>query len=187
MGRSKLVVLHDRVSPVTLIVVMRPIVLVLLLLAQACAGSSSPPRDEEAPPGLALTAACSVVLSPGPVLVDATAAAAERWSEATGCDITLGEGGVPVTLALDVLRPDGSQAPGMVPADRSRIDINQRTGEAQRYRTIAHELGHLLGADHVASNGLMSDQPGHVDAIDGESLAAVCAVLPCPAFRPEVP
>jgi len=163
----------------------RAAVLLLALLAQACAGSSTPP-DEEAPPGLALTAApaCSVVLSPGPVLVEATAAAADRWSAATGCSITLGEGGVPVSLVLDIRRPDGSAAPGMTPADRSRVDINQATGEAQRWRTIAHELGHVLGADHIEGDGIMG-HAGHRDVIDGESLAAVCAVLPCPAFRPE--
>lgn len=166
---------------------MPRLVLLVALLAQACAGSSSPPRDEEAPPGLALTAACSVVLSPGPVLVEPTAAAAERWSAATGCDIRLGDGGVPVTLVLSIRRPDGSEAPGMTPADRSRIEVNQRTGEPQRYRTIAHELGHLLGVDaHVEGNGIMGGE-GHQDVIDGESLAAVCAALPCAWFRPEVP
>lgn len=165
---------------------MRPLVVLVALLAQACAGSSPPP-DEEAPPEQSAYASCVVVLSPGPVLVAPTLAAAERWSAATGCDITLGEGGVPVTLALDIRRPDGSEAPGMVPADRSRIEVNQRTGEAQRYRTIAHELGHLLGAGHVEGRGLMSGEREHSDVIDGDSLAAVCAALPCPAFRPEAP
>lgn len=128
-----------------------------------------------------------MVLSPGDVLVAPTVAAAERWSAATGCDLTLGKGGTPITLALSIQRPDGSEAPGMTPEDRSRIEVNQRTGEAQRYRTIAHELGHLLGAGHVEGSGLMSGNREHTDIIDGESLAAVCAVLPCPAFRPEAP
>jgi hypothetical protein len=126
------------------------------------------------------------MLSPGPVLVDATALAAERWSAATGCAITLGDGGIPIGLVLSIKRPDGSEAPAMTPADRSRIDVNQRTGEAQRYRTIAHEIGHLLGVtDHVASNGVMGGE-GHTDIIDDESLTAACAAWPCATFRPEV-
>jgi hypothetical protein len=163
---------------------MRCFVLALAGLMGCACGETA----DEAPtwPTAAAAPACSVVLSPGPVLVDATAAAAARWSAATGCDISLGEGGVPVGLALSIPRPDGSEAPGMTPADRSRIDINQRAGEPQRWRTVAHELGHVLGVDEHVGAGIMGDV-GRLDVIDVAALASVCAHVPCSVMAPEAP
>lgn len=166
----------------------------MLLLASGCGGGAGvvpPPSDDGArtPPERAIYDAepvCEVVLSPLGVLTEPTRLAAERWSAATGCDVRLGEGGAVIELALRVQRPDGSDAPGVTSPERDHVLISSRVGEAQRFRTVAHEVGHVLGADHTASNGIQGEAAGRTDIIDAEALEQVCATLPCPAFRPEV-
>lgn len=153
-------------------------------LAAAC--GTTPPSEPEP---LVLTAAyearCErVVLSPEPELRLATMAAAERWSRATGCNVEVGEGGVPVVAETPILRPDGTEAPGATSDDRWLVRVDPRHGK--RTDTVTHEVGHVLGAGHAGS-GLMSDHEGRGTLIDAESLAAVCAVLDCAAFMPEAP
>lgn len=131
-----------------------------------------------------------VRLSPDPELAAPVEAAAQRWSAATGCRIDIGapgDGGVPVALVATVLRPDGSEAPAVTSAARDRLEVNARVGAAQRQRTLDHELGHVLGGDHTASDGVLSGEPGRRDVIDPEALESVCSRLRCSAFSPESP
>lgn len=145
------------------------------LLALGCQVAPNPPVE------------CRVVLSPDASLAEVTAVAAERWQAATGCSIELGEGGVRVELALSILRPDGTEAPGATSEARDRVRVNMRVRGAARARTVLHELGHALGGNHCETGGVLSGEPGYEPVIDALSLADVCSHLPCTAFIPEGP
>jgi hypothetical protein len=109
-------------------------------------------------------------------LEDVTAEAAARWSAAMDYPVELGEGGVPVELALRIPRPDGSDAPGSTTVTRDLIRINQRTRGAQLGRTLVHEMGHALGMVSEYARG---------GVIDAEALAEVCELYPCGRITPE--
>lgn len=173
---------------------MRAAVLLVALLVPACAaGASTPPDVEVAAPEPSPTPAapahaapsCERVFTPAPELRLDALAAVERWSNATGCSVTVGEGGTPILLVDDLPRPDGSQAPGATDVDRSAIRVHARA--VSRARVIMHELGHGLWGEHTDTMGVLSLHEGHTDWIDAAALETVCAVTPCGAFRPEVP
>jgi hypothetical protein len=144
--------------------------------APVSAGAAAPAAHEPA---------CAVVLSPAADIAPSVELAAARWSQATGCDVRLGEGGVSVVFDTPILRPDGTEAPGVTEPGGLLVRIDPR--HRRRDETVAHELGHVLGAGHTDSMGLMSGRKGRADRIDADSLAAVCEVLSCPAFTPESP
>lgn len=155
--------------------VARSIALVLALVGCAC--------GEEA---LTPAATCSVVLSPDEAIQGQTEAAAQRWSEATGCDIAVRPGGVPLHIVAGIRRPDGTQAPGATSAARDLVEINVRVRGEQLAVTILHELGHALGGNHVATHGILSGEKGYDPVIDDLSLGEVCAHRSCLSFNPEV-
>ncbi len=128
-----------------------------------------------------------MVLSPHEVLREATEEWAIRWSDALACDVHLGDGGLPVELVARIQRPDGSDAPGATGAARDYVHISARVGEDQRWRSLGHELGHLLGGDHTESHGVLSGEEGRSNAIDTEAAVSVCTRLPCGAMSPEAP
>jgi hypothetical protein len=149
--------------------------MVAALVAAGCDADVSPPHG---PPA----AAEPIVLSPDAELADEVAAAAARWAAATGRALELGDGGLPILAADAIPREDGTQARGeTMMGQYSRI--HRRAPD--RARTVLHELGHLLGGDHVDTMGVLSYRRGYVAIIDGASLAAVCERLECLAFRPE--
>lgn len=165
---------------------------VLLLtcsVALGCGGDAIPPSAAAGTPGPTLIGAahCAATFSPDAALLEATELAAARWSVATGCEVVVAEGGVPVELAATIPRPDGSEAPGATSAERDLVRINMRVGKAQRERTVMHELGHALGGDHTASDGVLSGAKGGRDVIDAEALATVCSRLPCTVRNAESP
>jgi hypothetical protein len=130
---------------------------------------------------------CSVAFSPDEALrLDAEMAAA-RWSLATGCNIEVSDAGVPVVLAASIERPDGTQAPGWTSDERDLVEVNVRSRPSQRTSSVLHEMGHALGGDHVASDGVLSGEKGRRDVIDSLSLESVCARLDCPGPSPEEP
>jgi hypothetical protein len=169
---------------------LRSALVLVVVAASPLAGcaSASPPSDR-ASPGLTPTddasVSCGAAFDPDPVLLADTTAAAARWSAATGCDIRVEAGGVPVQLVLSIKRPDGSDTPGAVTADLSLVEIHQKARGAQRTRTVLHEMGHALGAGHVHAHGVMSDTAPFDAVIDAPSLEEVCAHLACSAFVPE--
>jgi hypothetical protein len=127
---------------------------------------------------------CTIHLAPDAAIADVVAEQGARWAQATGCALELGTGPV-VMLVDDVPRGDGTQSRGTTLGDRSATLIHRHGRDIPR--TVLHELGHLLGADHVDTMGVMSNRKGYAAAIDAASLAAVCEVIPCAAFRPEAP
>lgn len=172
-------------------------------LLAACGGAPEASRQvaAAAPAEAALTAAeaapepkhCEVVLTPkDPTLEAETVAAAARWSQATGCDIHVGEGGVPIWLMPEIPYEDRF-VPGLTGYyEDGRLWIAV-TPERQAV-VIPHEIGHVLHphVGHVedelpleARQSLMSSGggAGHITAADLED---VCSELACTAFVPEV-
>lgn len=168
--------------------------LVIHLLALACSPEGPPlhrvtaARASDLPAETSLDEAyCFVAFSPDEALRLAVEEAATRWSVATGCDLVVAPGGIPVVLDASIERPDGTQAPGVTSAARDLIRINVRSRPEQRASSVLHEMGHALGGDHTASDGILSGEKGRRDVIDAAALETVCSRLPCPVLSPEDP
>jgi len=58
---------------------------------------------------------------------------------------------------------------------------------ARRASTVLHELGHALGGEHTATDGILSGAKSRRDVIDTAALETVCARLPCGVLSPEAP
>lgn len=160
--------------------------LILLAAASGCEHSDEPPLrpDDGSAPG---PSTCALSVAPDEALAADVTEAAERWSAATGCTLEVSDAGVPVVLVTSIVRPDGTEAPGMTSATLDRVEINVRVRGASRKRSVLHELGHVLGGRHVVTSGVLSGEKGYAPVIDGASLASVCERLDCPAFSPEAP
>jgi len=159
-------------------------VLVVIAAAPGCDHAVPPPPPDGSAPGH-LT--CSFELAPDEELRGDVEAAAERWGRATECAIEVSDAGVPVVIVAGIARPDGSQAPGMTTPERDRIEINVRMRGARRASTVLHELGHALGGEHTATDGILSGAKSRRDVIDTAALETVCARLPCGVLSPEAP
>jgi len=165
----------------------RALVLILPLALACSLDEVSPLPVEPRPPERAIysVAECTVAFSPDEALRLDVEEAAVRWALATGCDLFVGEGGVPVSLVPSIERPDGTQAPGVTSRERDRIGINEQASAQRRTSSVLHEMGHALGGDHTETDGVLWGQKGRRDVIDAAALETVCSRLPCPAFRPE--
>lgn len=151
-------------------------------------GAEPAPRSDLTPPAAAAEQPCGARFTPRPELRAAVEEAAARWTVATGCDITTGEGGVPVELASTLPYGEGGkEVPGWTRDDLGLVLIHWRTTEDQRWRTVPHELGHALGGLHTETDGVLSGYPRRRDIIDRAALGTVCARLACRSFSPEEP
>lgn len=138
--------------------------------------------------------ACRVVFSPEESLRPETEEAAARWSKATGCDVAVGEGGIPVRLVDDLgLSERGTRVHGWthcldtsVPCKRSGLVIDL-TPE-HKPAAMAHEIGHALPAimAHVTDEHALMDNSGGDGFILAADLVQICSVLHCQAFAPEL-
>lgn len=181
--------------------VLRSASLVLAISVTCCgsppetqwdASGSTPLDDAETPaPPPTEPEGCGMVFSPVAELLEATEIAAARWSTATGCDVRVGEGGLPVTEQTDMRDRDGDPVNGRalvysdaVTREYARCDgLVLSTTRAER--TVAHEMGHCLGAMGHASAGMLSEYADGGDLIDAAALDLVCANLACAGFNPE--
>lgn len=162
------------------------LVTVLLLAMCGCGGSASEPDQE-----------CAVAFDPDQSVADVTDEWAGRWSTATGCDVRLESGGIPVRGVEDTLIEDGKTRCGATRRLRRgeelvrvldvEIDLTPPGGCVGWGYTVGHELGHALGARGHTESGLMVDRLplGVVHMIDAAALELVCAGLPCSEFNPE--
>lgn len=169
---------------------VRRVLVVVSLLAPACTLDEVPPLPVEPPPERAAYSPleCSFAFEPDEALVPDVEDAAARWSATTGCDVHVAAGGVPVRVVAGIVRPDGTQAPGVTSAARDRVEINVRIMRSgQLGDTLLHELGHALGGDHTDSDGVLSGQKGRRNVIDTAALETVCSRLPCRWVSPEAP
>ncbi len=166
--------------------------LVLVLGMAACSQGAESEDPQLAGPfvlhaGEPEPAPCGMAFDPAPELLAATEAAAARWSAATGCDVRVEAGGVPVIVADDLRTASGKRAAeawrhtAAEPDVCRRIDVDSELGGPI---SVAHGLGHCLGARGHAESGLMAD--GAPGVIDAASLSLVCSLLDCTAFAPEL-
>lgn len=118
-----------------------------------------------------------------------TEAAAAQWSEATGCDIRLGEGGVAVELVDRLVTEGGAPMCGASLRDAglvTTIQISMATADRCRRPslTLLHEMGHAL-APHAPSNGhtpdglMRAEQDPKATTVDAAAVAVVCGELHC--------
>lgn len=147
-----------------------------------------------------------LVLSPDAEALQYAGDAAARWMAATGLEIVVGSGGVPVTFGDYPLdhRSDSCSASYVTRrADvftRASIVITRPVEDnsfcAPVGELMLHEVGHVLqeradqGGDaargHVGEEGNLMSEFGTGDGlIDAESLAKVCSRAPCSDFVPE--
>jgi hypothetical protein len=207
-----------------------PLWLALALLA-AC--GSPPAADEAVAPGQAPTTTvpedpqathladgdvtsadaphrpCRMAFDPDPELLAATEAAADRWAPATGCDVRVEAGGVPVRAMPRIFIADDEQ---VVHGDDPNGDRHLVCGVTQHRwdvgawaihvatdsppctrpldEVVAHEVGHAFGppATH-AEGGLSADSnaPRRTSLISDETLEWACSYTDCLAFAPESP
>jgi hypothetical protein len=140
----------------------------------------SEPEPEEP-----LDAGCDVAFAPAPELADLVALAAQRWSRATGCAIEISDGGIPFVGADGLTTDDGAEARGgTLIRGGECVSITIVLEGAWAHRTIAHEMGHCLGAGGHSTTGIMATQSNET-VIDAASLELVCANMACAGFAPE--
>ena len=173
-------------------------VLVAALAGCAAEAPQTEPAALEAAPAVEEAApepapACDLTFSVDPELAAPFAAAAERWSAATGCDVHLGDGGIPVRIvARDSADLFNAQAnryePGVTVIDGAGIRISLAPDwQTRAHLAPIHEMGHALSkrtghCDDPAAVMYWNPKQGAITASD---LVYVCALLPCQAFVPE--
>jgi hypothetical protein len=129
---------------------------------------------------------CGMAFDPAPELLAATEAAAERWSAATGCDVRVEPGGVPVRITSPEERGGHRAA-----AVRDRATGDWSVGVAPGLlpwtaeTMLVHELGHVLGCLEHTTGGLMAERFELYTPIDASALACVCTAIACAVFAPE--
>jgi hypothetical protein len=149
-----------------------------------------------------------IALSPSDDTRELVERAASEWTQATGIDILIGAGGIPVTAAEEALDEDGNPACGITPVRRGKRSREFRAIERvviamrppagcprwQTGRTMLHEIGHVVcefGVDGDPENGchsetgLMATKANETQGIDGASLEVVCAHATCTRFEPQ--
>jgi hypothetical protein len=163
--------------------------LVLMLGVAACAQGAEIDPQLEGPFVLHAggpepePAPCGLAFDPDPELLEATEAAAARWSAATGCDVRIEAGGIAVRIASTEQR-GGHQAA----ARRNRETGEWAIGVAPGLlpwtadTLLTHEFGHVLGCVEHTPDGLMAEVIELYAPIDESALRCVCAVLECAVF-----
>lgn len=185
---------------------------VLVLLLGACAQGTeldSPQVGEPMPVDAApAPAPCGMAFDPAPELLGAAEAAARRWSAATGCDVRVQAGGIPIVAwpRLFVEYTDDGHAllseinhGGAMKSicglstwerDQAAIRIIDVSLACDVDYALAHEMGHALAGvkGHAASGVLAAaDDPDRSTVIDEHSLGGVYYSFPCASFVPEAP
>lgn len=163
-----------------------------LLVALALCACTAPDEPAAEAERVVLPAAdwrgCARVFTPEPGIAALTREAVAQWREATGCDLRVAEGGIPVRYVERVLNDEGEPQCGVT--RRLRVDgviVGAREVEISASipdrchdvaRNLLHELGHALapGRGHT-SDGLMAPVPNDTDYVDGIAAAFVCAEL----------
>ncbi len=149
-------------------------------------------EPEQDPPVATLAETCGMAFDPDPSLKAATEYAVVRWSAATGCDIRVEEGGIPVYAhdhfyAVD--EPD-REICGLATwaEDESgviRLDVSLACGVED---TVTHEVGHAIaGWKRHSFAGVMAagEDEDRTGVIDLASLEMVCYHFPCAVLNPE--
>jgi hypothetical protein len=149
---------------------------------------------------------CGMAFDPDPELGDATEAAVARWCAATGCDVRVEAGGVPIRAQGFVFIGDGPEAVYDSDPQLERRQVcgatltRAATGETvgifvstseQRCdirKTVMHETAHTMATPGThATDGIGAEggTPEQTNAVTSGTLEWVCERLPCSAFVPE--
>lgn len=151
---------------------MKAMGLVGLVCLMACAGAD--PGAGRGP----------LTLSPDPQLAQLTSDWAERWSEATGLQIEVAVGGVPVRAVDDIDVDEGETCGATTITDGVAVDIQIDVTPPARCAgwgyMLGHEIGHALAGDATHDEGgLMARKPaqGVVLEVDADY---VCSRVECP-------
>lgn len=164
-------------------------VLALCVFGIACGSSSSLTEYEKVEAYEIRADDCALELTPVPELLLTTAYAVEVWRAATGCDITIGAYGVPVSLVdpfkcstsdsmcrgeTEVLLPEAG-------ADRwkvIRIDISNDYIKPEQTQTLIHELGHAFNIYHIEGSSTFGNG-SHDWTVDKATQDEVCSRITC--------
>lgn len=142
--------------------------------------------------------ACTMAFAPNPALAAETAAAAARWSAATGCDIRIADEGIPIIAVPQLyIEVDGAMraACGAIswvsPTEASEIQVSVASDIPDctlAGYSVLHEMGHAVAhSPQHSESGIMAQyvaDDGRA-VIDDASLALVCGELACSAYVPE--
>lgn len=136
-------------------------------------------------------ARCGAVFSADSGIAELVESAATQWSEATGCDVRLGEGGIPVSYVERIVDARGNPQCGethrlrddsgaILGVDFIHISTNLADRCHLHARDVLHEMGHGL-APHRGhtTEGLMAPTWDAVDYVDEPARAFVCSELGC--------
>lgn len=144
---------------------------------------------------------CSADVSPEPALVGYVLDAADRIRAASGCEVSIVAGGVPISYGPARL-DDGRPACGatrvayseedMVIQSVGPVAIDSETCPETVGLTVTHELihvlmdypGHFWFGDIHAESGVFAS-PAVDDLIDTGTLTTLCGQVRCTAFAPE--
>lgn len=133
---------------------------------------------------------CSRVFTPTPEAEPYVAAAVERWSQATGCDVRIGEGGIPVAMAPEIISDKGDMMTGV--SNRANCEVYEvfiAEYSTRKYETALHEVGHALhspcDAAHAHTETGIMTYNSREDRIDEASLSLICEGFDCRAFNTE--
>jgi hypothetical protein len=183
--------------------------LILALMLMFACSAPADPAPEWAPSEPVMV---SYELTPEASLFGFSQRAVYRWNKArgctegSGCELVLGEDGIPVQYVDEILMPDlddkgepmrasGSSqpvAPGYPGCDWLYVHVSLETDNPER--TIVHELAHVLGLVRHTHTGVTHDQPDLDHAgmiaiqawsINADVLSAVCSKTVCLEFNPE--
>jgi hypothetical protein len=132
---------------------------------------------------------CGAVFTPDLALLEETTAAAARWAAATGCDVRVGDNGIPVRLVEMLFDELGNAQPDMwglqswTTGGEIIIDVTGLRSES----VIPHEMGHALFPrhGHVEDGISLMCSDGGSGQITAADLTFVCEGFPCEAFAPE--
>jgi hypothetical protein len=132
-------------------------------------------------------AECKLSVSPDPSILSATESAINRWNQASGCNIQIADGGIPVRPVESIFTPDNQRALGRYTCN-GNVSI-EVLGTSNRLESIiVHELGHAIsgGCESQAhsESGVMTETRS-CDQIDEASLNLICDRVECTAFNPE--
>lgn len=142
---------------------------------------------------------CGPVLSVPEGLMDLVQPAADRWSKATGCEVTYAPDGALVHTVAELFDRDGKVVWGATSVHTingnfawcTSVTVSLKSRNLEN--TFAHELGHCWGArGGIDGGGHTEDgilkawhKPGDNDSINAESLELVCSSVPCAVMQPE--
>lgn len=134
---------------------------------------------------------CSRVFSPTPEAEPYVQAAVARWSRATGCDVRIGDGGIPVAMSDNIVTEEGDRMTGV--SNRNGCEVYEifiARYSVQPAAVTVHEVGHSLqnpcgpNSEVHAPSGIMTYNSSE-DVIDEASLSLVCEGFDCRAFNVE--